>query len=279
MNTLYKGLATLLITLAALMGCGGGGSSPATIATTTGKFVDATVVGIPYRCGTSTTTTGVTNASGEFTCPTGQSIAFYIGDILVGSAPSASAVLTPLDLVGAGATPSNTTVANIVRFLMSISSTDPATDTITITPAVLTAAAGKSINFATSTATDINTLITTVKPGATVYTAAQAAAHVGASIYGLFAGNYAGTFSGGDSGTWTVVINANGGVSGTLTFPGGGAAVTGAMSTTMSTGNTYGFTGLGNGIPWRGTLNVSTKAFSGTWGDASFGGTWTGKVR
>lgn len=278
LNILSRSIPALLVALF-ITACGGGGGSgggtttPATT-TITGRFVDATVVGISYKCGTSTTVSGTTNANGEFTCPTGQAVAFYVGDILVGSVPTATSLVTPLDLVGVGATPTNTTVANIVRFLMSISSSDPATGTITITPAVIAAAAGKTVDFTAVSGTAMDTLIPTLKSGATIYTAAQATAHVTSSINGLFAGNYAGTYSGAMSGTWSVTIAANGAVTGTAD---GSSAITGTMATTLSTGSTYGFTGTAGGTPWVGTLNISTKVFSGTWNDgAGSSGTWTG---
>jgi len=50
------------------------------------------------------------------------------------------------------------------------------------------------------------------------------------------------------------------------------------MATTLSTGSTYGFTGTGNGVTWAGTLNVSTKVFSGTWDDGVGTGKFTGTV-
>lgn len=269
----------VLLTALIITGCGGGSSGGKTVTPTnvTGKFVDATVVGIAYKCGGSTTISGTTNASGEYTCQTGQSVAFYVGDILIGSVSSPLAVVTPLDLVGAGATPAHTTVANIVRFLMSISSTNPATGTITIDPAVVTAATGQMADFTANTATALDALIAAVKPGATVYTSAQATTHVTASINGLFAGNYTGTFSGAASGSWKFEIDASGAVTGTYTDAvNGNGTVTGNMATTISTGSTYAFTGDAGGNAWTGTLNVSTKVFSGTWGTAPTNGTFTG---
>jgi hypothetical protein len=240
----------------------------------TGKFVDAAVAGMAYRCGSSTVTTGLTTATGEYTCTTGQPVAFYVGDILIGSVSSAMAVVTPLDLVGASASPTNARVMNIVRFLMSISSTNPTTGTITIDPAVATAAAGQTADFAVGS-TVLDTLISTIKPGATVYTTAQATTHVAASITGLFAGNYSGTYGGSSNGNWSIAIDANGVASGTSDA----GAITGTMATTLSTGSTYGFSGTAGSVPWTGTLNISTKIFSGTWNDGAGGtGTFTGKV-
>lgn len=285
---MYKSLLNfVMVGVIALSGCGGGGDStvaaPAPspvvpVASFTGKFIDATVVGLAYKCGTSTAISGTTTANGEYTCPVGQPVAFYVGDILIGSVSAPMAVVTPLDLVGAGATPSNTTVANIVRFLMSLSSTDPALGVITISPAVAAATVGKTIDFTASAASPLDTLITNLKPGATVYTSAQASAHVSASIQGLFAGSYAGTFSGSNAGTWNITINANGVVSGTAVDSNFSYTVSGNIATTLSTGSTYAFTGDADGVPWVGTLNISTKVFSGTWNDGmGSSGSFTGK--
>lgn len=255
-----------------LTACGGGGSSSGT-STTTGKFVDATVVGMPYKCGTSSTVSGTTDATGQFTCATGQAVAFYVGDILIGSVSSPSAVVTPLDIIGSGATPSHTTVANIVRFFMSISSTNPTTGTITIDSTVNTAALGKTADFTAPTAPVLDALITTVKPGATVYTSAQAATHVSDSLNGLFAGSYSGSYGGTSSGNWSVTINNVGAVNGNSAAAG---IIVGNMATTLSTGSTYTFTGTAGGVPWTGTLNISTRVFKGTWNDgAGHSGTWT----
>lgn len=271
-----KKIAAMLVASFVLIGCGGGETSAAGGGTSfTGKFVDATVAGMAYRCGSSATNSGLTTANGEYTCPTGQSVAFYVGDIFIGSVSTPMAVITPLDLVGANASPSNTTVMNIVRFLMSISSTNPTTGTITIDPAVATAAAGKSADFSVGTPTVLDALIATIKPGATVATTTQATAHVASSINGLFAGNYSGAYGGSSSGNWSLTIDANGGVSGTSDR----GAIVGSMAMTLSTGSTYGFTGSAGGVPWTGTLNISTKVFSGTWDDgAGSSGTFTGSV-
>lgn len=267
----------MVLTSLLIGGCGGGGSS-AGGSTTTGKFVDAAVSGMAYRCGAATTTTGLTSATGEYTCPTGAAVAFYVGDILIGSVSSATAVVTPMDLVGASASPTTPAVMNIVRFLMSISSTDPNTGTLTIDPAVATAAAGKTADFVAGGA-PLDALITSVRPSATVYTTAQATSHVTSSIQGLFAGTYAGTYTGANSGSWSMTIASNGTVSGTSS----GGAVSGTMATTLSTGSTYGYTGTAGtagtagSVAWTGSLNISTKVFSGTWDDgAGSTGTFTG---
>jgi hypothetical protein len=285
---LYKNLLGMVAAgVIALAGCGGGGgdstgtaAAPVTpVVNITGKFVDATVVGMAYKCGVAKAVSGTTTANGEYTCPAGQPVAFYVGDILIGSVSSPMAVVTPLDLVGSGATPANTTVANIVRFLMSISSTDPALGSITITPAVMAAATGKTADFTASATTALDALITAVKPGATVYTSTQATAHVTSSIQGLFAGSYAGTFSGSNAGTWSITINSSGVVTGTAVDSNLNYPISGNIATTLGTSaSSYAFAGDAGGVPWIGTLNISTKVFSGTWNDgAGSNGTFTGK--
>jgi Fibronectin type III domain len=277
MKIMNRYFASVLAMTLTLMACGGGGgSSPAGgSAAVTGKFVDATVAGLGYKCGTSATL-NTTNASGQFTCPSDQSVSFYVGDILLGLVSTPQGIVTPLDLVGSGASPSNIRVANTVRFLMSLSTTDPASGTITLDAAAVAAAAGKSVDFAAITTAALDTMITTLRPSATVYTEAQATTHLQSSINGLFAGNYSGTFSGGSSGNWTAAIDGNGVVTGAI--DGEPGTVLGNIVTTPSTPSNFAFSGTGNGIPWSGTLNVSTRVFSGTWSDGpSNNGTFTGQ--
>jgi hypothetical protein len=271
-----RGIVLATATALALCGCGGSSSSTATVSSVTGKFVDATVVGLGYKCGSSTALSGSTNANGEFTCKTGESVSFHVGGIKLGSIASPQAVVTPLDLVGNGASPSNTTVNNLVRFLMSISSTPAASGTLTIDASVVAAAASKTIDFATVPGADLDAAILAVKPaGATLATVQQATDHMSSSMLGLFAGSYAGSFSGSTSGTWILTIDSLGQVTGTATDSTGAPfAVTGSMATTMGTSSSYAFTGSGGGSPWTGTLNTNTQQFSGTWS----GGTFTGKA-
>jgi hypothetical protein len=276
-NIQAGGIAGATAVVLALSACGGGGGTAATSSTTvTGKFVDATVVGLGYKCGTSSTLSGSTNASGQFSCNTGESVSFYVGGIKLGSVASAQAVVTPMDLVGAGATTSDPKVINIVRFLMSISSTAASTGTLTIDPAVVTAAATSAIDFSQSAPSNLDTVITAVKPtGATVATGAEATAHLNSSLFGLFAGAFSGSYVGSSSGTWSMVIDSQGVVTGTVTDSSiGTSPLTGTMATSMGTGSTYAFSGTGAGAAWSGTLNLNTRVFSGTWD----GGTFTGKA-
>ncbi|MBW4055912.1 MAG: hypothetical protein HIU83_11040 [Proteobacteria bacterium] len=131
----------------ALFGCGGSsGTTPP--ATAVGKFVDAPVAGLSYASGSQK---GVTGADGSFTYEVGQKVKFTIGDIVLGEA-TAQALMTPINLSATtGAVATTPDVLARVQLLMSLSSTDPATGTITIPGATLLAAQGKSIDFTSST--------------------------------------------------------------------------------------------------------------------------------
>lgn len=62
----------------------------------TGVFVDGPVENLRFE---TTTQSGFTNANGEFLYLEGETVSFYVGDILIGDAMSAP-TLSPFDLVG-----------------------------------------------------------------------------------------------------------------------------------------------------------------------------------
>ena len=244
-----------------------------------GKFVDATTGGLGYKCGAATALSGTTDAGGVYTCPAGESVTFSVGGVVLGSVSSPLAVVTPLDLVGTGASPTHPQVRNIVRFLMSISSSDPTTGKITIDPTVVSATGAKSIDFAKVSDADLDALINAVKPAsAKLFTRAEAESHMSRSLGGLFAGTYTGSFTGTLKGTWTVAISASGIItSGSYTNTlGEKGTVTGTISTTVGANSTYAYTGNADAAVWKGTLNVQTGKFSGTWTlDTTDSGTFT----
>lgn len=63
-----------------LVGCGGSGSSNATVATGKSFYLDSAVSGINYKCGAQE---GITDAEGAFTFDVGSSCTFYLGDIML----------------------------------------------------------------------------------------------------------------------------------------------------------------------------------------------------
>lgn len=93
---LLRALVVLSMILA-LVACGDDG-----VDTVTGVFVDSTVEGLGYECGSSTTRK-FTNAAGEFTCDAGDEVRFYLGEILLGSVEVTrdTEVVTPVMLTGA----------------------------------------------------------------------------------------------------------------------------------------------------------------------------------
>lgn len=166
----------ILSTAGLLTACGGGGGSSTTPPaggqsigsnSLTGRFIDGPVSGLRYSTPSST---GRTDDEGEFTYRQGETVSFFIGDILVGQAPGA-AVITPFSLAGvtpptatldivktvrlvntrrnfsnSAATPLET-AANIAAFLQTVDNDGDPANGIQIPAALDGATAGKSINF------------------------------------------------------------------------------------------------------------------------------------
>jgi len=102
-------LTVLLLTIG---GCGSEDSSDSV--TVTGTFVDDLVEGLNYSC--SSGSTGVTNASGEYTCNLGDDVTFMLGNISLGTVAAQTTAVTPYTLF-----PSDTTAAiNLARLLQSV---------------------------------------------------------------------------------------------------------------------------------------------------------------
>jgi len=105
----------LVLPLVLALGCSkdsesSGDNPPSTI---TGVFVDSAVSGVDYTC--SSGATGVTNASGEFTCNEGDKVSFSIGGITLGEV-DVSDTITPYTFF-----PENTTAAlNLAQILQSV---------------------------------------------------------------------------------------------------------------------------------------------------------------
>ena len=109
----------------------------------TGVFVDSAVAGVTYT--TSSGLSGTTNSSGEFSYRSGDTASFSIGDINLGSV-TASAVLTPVEVMGASGT-ADPKVINLARLLQTLDSDGDPTNGIEITSATSNTLKGKSLNF------------------------------------------------------------------------------------------------------------------------------------
>ena len=88
--TTYVKSVFLIIALLFTVGCGGWFKEDVT-----GQFIDGPVAGLTYIC--SSGKVGVTKNDGKYTCKSGDTVAFKVGDIFLGSATAGSTV-TPVTL-------------------------------------------------------------------------------------------------------------------------------------------------------------------------------------
>ena len=119
MNIIKKGIFALSTVSAILLsGCG----SDDTVAQQeiTGVLADGAIGNAEYRCGSKT---GKTNTDGEFNCPVGSSVSFYIGSLKIGSVstlPSDNVVLIQ-DALGMDRNETaNSTVLSLAQLLQSL---------------------------------------------------------------------------------------------------------------------------------------------------------------
>lgn len=136
-----------LFVLMLIQGCSSGGGDGGGITSLTGQFVDSPVEGVSYVAGGFS---GTTPTDGSFSYESGSSLFLSIGDINLGDGLARN-IFTPLILVGT-TDPSNSTVVNIASFLQTLDDDGDPNNGILISEAVRTAAIGKTINFAQSTA-------------------------------------------------------------------------------------------------------------------------------
>ncbi len=270
MRTFFQSLA-LASCISLLAACGGsdGGSTPETV---NGVFIDSAVEGLRYVSGDLN---GTTSTNGDFQCQ--SSVQFYVGDILLGEA-TCDEVITPVELVSGANDHTHPTVANIARFLQTLDDDDDPSNGITITTAVSNLAAGESIDFNSNFDTDstvqslVNTLTSARTAGAVnLVSAFTAQSHLQNSMFGLLAGTYEGSYSGDDSGTWTIVINNSGTVTGSTSD---GKSISGSVVSNGSANFAAGT--VGGSATFRGNFKFNGNA-NGTWQDGTERGTWNGR--
>ncbi len=217
-------LYTLLLIISSLLlfACGGGSDGTSTNQTEQqGQFVDSLVSGLRYE---TPTTSGVTNIQGQFNYRSGETIRFFVGDVLIGEALG-QAIITPVELVDGAVDESNVQVQNIAMFLQSIDDDGNDINGINITSAANTEATGKSVDFSlaegvfesdSNIQTVINEImITNTGLARPMVSRAQAITAFRNNLFGLYTGTYEGTFSGDDTGSWRVTVDINGNISGT----------------------------------------------------------------
>lgn len=136
-----------IVILLSACGGGGGGSSDSTVTTSTntGSFVDSTVEGLTYKTNTQN---GFTNSNGSFTYQNGETVNFYIGNILIGSITGKSLV-TPIDLVNAGSI-SDPTVLNIARVLQTFDSDKNVSNGITLVSSAKNLSSSLGVDFSSN---------------------------------------------------------------------------------------------------------------------------------
>ncbi|MFK7885283.1 MAG: family 16 glycosylhydrolase [Gammaproteobacteria bacterium] len=160
--------AALALILTGLAGCFGDGDGPERIPGTpqpmvTGLLIDAPISGVAYR--TSGGDEGTTSAAGEFLYIEGESIAFTIGGIELGSVPGAP-IITPVGLTRSS-DPNDTSAVNQLVFLQSLDSDGDPSNGITIATSVASSADGRSLDFASPTfRDDAMALLGQIAPGA-----------------------------------------------------------------------------------------------------------------
>ena len=133
-------LSVVLVMSLTLTACGGGGDGGGTQpvaapAPSTGALIDSPVQGLTYSSAPSGLS-GLTGPNGEFLYRAGDTVAFSIGERVIGAAPG-QLQITPFTLLGRTGTPSVTDAGpvNMAQLLLALDSV-PGTETITV-PATL----------------------------------------------------------------------------------------------------------------------------------------------
>lgn len=134
-----------------------GDDDTATLSTVKGQFIDSTVQGLSYSVGTAAKAT--TDATGGYNCKVGETVDFSMGGITLGSATCAASI-TPLTLAGSTNVRDDKVVNRLLVLQLLDEDNDPSNG-ITITPAVATALAGRTLDFSASAA-NFNTALTTL---------------------------------------------------------------------------------------------------------------------
>lgn len=206
-----RGKLALAGAIAALLaGCGGGGGSSTETTgdsgdgegggiVSTGVFIDSAVQGLRFATASQE---GTTDAEGTFQFAPGETVQFFVGDILLGQAVGAD-IVTPIDLVPGAANELHPTVTNVARFLQTLDDDADLSNGIQILPVTAGLAAGKSANFEQpildfgndgAIQILVSELTAATSAGArTLVPAEDAQSHLNASVLALLEGTWAGT--------------------------------------------------------------------------------------
>ena len=143
-----------------LSGCGSSSSNPTDNNTTqnvvkNGQFIDSKVQGIEYS---TPTQNGVTDENGSFKYKDGETVAFKVGGINLGSA-KAKDIITPLDVLGVTSAQS-TNAVNMLILLQSLDSDKNTSNGIEISSSTLESSKTMSIDFTQNSPIDISSTLT-----------------------------------------------------------------------------------------------------------------------
>jgi para-nitrobenzyl esterase len=136
-----------LILLLTMIGCGGGGggSGNSTANTTqTGVFLDSPVSGLGYE---TRTHQGITGTGGAFSYQDGETVHFFIGDIVLCQV-EAMPIITPIDCVEGAVDETHPMVTNMLLFLQSIDFDNDPENGIDIAELLHHEAMGMHLDFA-----------------------------------------------------------------------------------------------------------------------------------
>jgi hypothetical protein len=155
MNTAVTSIPKLtLLAIAAgltLAACGGSdnpSAEPSKPVAQTGVFLDGAVEGLDYVAGSAAKAS--TNAKGEFVCNPGDTVAFSVGGLALGSSPC-GAVITPLALAATASVQDDKVVNRLLALQLLDDDSDPSNG-IRLTAEVKAALAGKTLDFAAAPA-------------------------------------------------------------------------------------------------------------------------------
>ena len=123
------------------IGTGGPDPQPAS-QLLTGRFVDAEVDGMQYFTATQS---GVTDADGSYNYLPGESVTFFLGDIVLPAA-DAGPVVTPLDVFSTDSI-ADPRVINLTRLLQSLDVDGNPDNGITLSDSAVANATGLSVDF------------------------------------------------------------------------------------------------------------------------------------
>lgn len=271
-------LCSVVLSITALTGCGGGSS---TTATKTGYFIDSAVEGLEY---TSGSTTGLTGADGSFKYEEGKPVTFKIGSMVLGSVTVTNSRVFPVDLVSGATDETHPKVSLMAQILQTLDSDGDASNGITITETTRRAIT-QAIEVATADPTQTSAAISNLLSVATatrtssLVTAQLATHHIKLNLLQEYVGTWRGSYTGNDGGTCTMSINLPTGAS-AATVSGSCASTQIANEVGSVTNSNFGSNGsfsgsLDNGGAFVGSF-TRAGSMSGTWTNANgYAGTWT----